>query len=385
MTRLVTDDYKTLFLQDIPLIDTRAPVEYHRGAFPCATNLPLMIDEERRQVGIRYKQAGQQAAIELGGKLITAEIREQRIRKWSEFAREHPDGVLYCFRGGLRSRITQDWMMEAGVHYPYVKGGYKAMRRYLIESFDNNIAMTPLVLISGRTGTGKTILLHRLKRMIDLEGLANHRGSSFGGLLEAQPAPIDFENALSIELLKLCHKNTAPVFIEGEGRLIGRISLPSVLWNKMLDSPLVLLESTLKQRCEIAIRDYVASLLRNLERLYPRDRALQLLSEKHRDSLFRIRKRLGGDRYGKARDLLESAVKQHRDNGDLAAYIPFVRLLLKEYYDPMYDYQLSKRSAKVLFRGTAVEIEQWTLDYLSRFDVNPEHGKHPDISRTYAL
>ena len=122
MIREDTADYHSLFLQDTPLIDTRAPVEFARGAFPCAVNLPLMTDDERRRVGICYKEQGQQAAIELGRRLVNGDLRARRIESWCRFAREHPEGYIYCFRGGLRSTTAREGMREAGVDYPLLQG-----------------------------------------------------------------------------------------------------------------------------------------------------------------------------------------------------------------------------------------------------------------------
>ena len=125
-----TADYRRLFLQDTPLLDVRAPVEFARGAVPNATNLPLLDDLQREQIGIRYKNAGQEEAIRLGLELATPKIRAQRLRDWQGFSDAHPDGFIYCFRGGLRSRTTQQWLQQQGVDYPLVRGGYKAMRRF---------------------------------------------------------------------------------------------------------------------------------------------------------------------------------------------------------------------------------------------------------------
>ena len=102
-----TRDYAGLFLGDIPLLDVRAPVEFAKGAFPTASNLPLLDDDERHRVGIRYKQQGQQAAIDLGNELVSGRKKSARLDAWREWHRAHPDGYLYCFRGGLRSRTTQ--------------------------------------------------------------------------------------------------------------------------------------------------------------------------------------------------------------------------------------------------------------------------------------
>ena len=116
------------------MLDTRAPVEFVKGAFPGAVNIPLMNDAEREQIGLRYKQQGQDAAIALGHQLVSGETKAARIRAWADFAHRHPDGCLYCFRGGLRSRIARQWIQEeAGIDYPRVAGGYKAMRGFLLE------------------------------------------------------------------------------------------------------------------------------------------------------------------------------------------------------------------------------------------------------------
>ena len=360
MARPDTNDYQSIFLQDLPLIDTRAPIEFSKGAFPSAQNLPLMSDSERHQVGIRYKEAGQEAAIALGRELVDKNLQAQRTTEWLEFAHANPNGYLYCFRGGLRSRITQSWMAEAGTHYPYIKGGYKAMRRYLITSLEENIRQTPLILIGGRTGSGKTELLKALNHHIDLEGLAAHRGSSFGLLTVPQPSPINFENSLAIEFLKQCHRQNAPLFLEAEGRLIGSISLPLPLWEKMCRSPVVVLERSLEERIQIGLNDYVRDLIQRLRKNLTEEQAILQLGERHKQSLNRIRKRFGGVRHEKATKLLDAAVALHLENNDLSAYEPFIALLLKEYYDPMYDYQQRKRGARILFQGNATEILEWT-------------------------
>ena len=168
-----TDNYFELFINDIPLMDVRAPVEFDKGAFPSAANIPLLDDSQRQQIGIRYKNAGEQEAVELGLQLATPEIRAQRIKDWKEFCRQNPQGYLYCFRGGLRSRTAQSWIREQGIEFPLIKGGYKAMRRYLIDELETSIDTVPIVIVSGLTGSGKTrVLVHRIAWLIDVEGLS---------------------------------------------------------------------------------------------------------------------------------------------------------------------------------------------------------------------
>ena len=243
MDRGDIQDYRQLFLSDVPLMDVRAPIEFSKGAFPAAINLPVLNDRERELVGTCYKENGQDAAIALGHSLLTEDIKAQRVQAWGDFAKANPEGYLYCFRGGLRSRSTQQALKDAGINYPLVLGGYKAMRRFLIDELEINASTLPYCVVAGPTGSGKTELILDLKGAVDLEGLANHRGSSFGKLPGGQPSQIDFENRLSIVLLRHRAQSTpmAPVYVEDEGRLIGRCALPEILKTRMSESPVVIL------------------------------------------------------------------------------------------------------------------------------------------------
>ncbi|HCW91259.1 MAG TPA: tRNA 2-selenouridine(34) synthase MnmH [Marinobacter sp.] len=354
-----TDNYLDLFLGDTPLMDVRAPVEFAKGSFPNAINAPLMNDEERHRTGIRYKEKGQQAAIELGHQLVCGDIKAQRIEAWKRFAAQHPDGYLFCFRGGLRSRITQQWMHEAGIAFPLVKGGYKALRRYLIDSLEVLVAGSELRILSGRTGTGKTRVLQRLPNPVDLEGLANHRGSSFGRRVSPQPAQIDFENRLSVALLKAHHLAGGPVYLEDESRLIGRCSLPLSLRARMAEAPLMILERPMDERVAIIREDYVEHMLADyLERdgeaagwLNFRDYLLSALD--------RIRKRLGGERHRQLRSVMEQALEIQQASGETRCHEGWIKPLLEDYYDPMYDYQLNNKQGKILVRGNPEELIRW--------------------------
>ncbi len=198
----VITDLHSLFTHDTALLDVRAAIEYQHGAFPHTTNVPLLNDKQRHQIGICYKEQGQDAAILLGERLLTPEKRQRCIANWQTFIQSNPEGVLYCFRGGMRSKISQTWIAEhTGIVYPRVEGGYKAMRRYLIKQSERLIKSTTFIIIGGKTGSGKTRVLKQLDSMIDLEGLANHRGSAFGACATPQPTQINFENNLAIELL----------------------------------------------------------------------------------------------------------------------------------------------------------------------------------------
>ncbi|MEP5763880.1 MAG: tRNA 2-selenouridine(34) synthase MnmH [Halieaceae bacterium] len=354
MGREDSEDYRSILQHGAPLLDTRSPIEFSRGAFPGAVNLPLMNDAERHEIGIRYKEAGQAAAIELGHELVQGELREQRIAAWCQFARDNPGGYLYCFRGGLRSNTAQQWMREAGIDYPLVRGGYKAMRRFLIDELLLSVAQARLVLIGGKTGTGKTRVIDALARQVDLEGLANHRGSSFGHLVDPQPSQIDFENALSIGFMRLLAAGEAPIVLEDEGRLVGRLALPEQLREKMQSSALLLVEEPVVQRVQVIYEDYVL----DLQARY-RARHGAAGDAQHRqqllDGLARIQRRLGGELYQQIEALMQQAFAAEAALAE-SLHRQWIEALLLQYYDPMYDYQMGKREGEVLRRGNRAEI-----------------------------
>jgi tRNA 2-selenouridine synthase len=353
-----TDDYRALFLSPTPMMDMRAPAEFARGAFPSALSLPLMSDEERAQVGICYKRRGQEAAIELGHQLVSGELKDRRLAQWTDFARQHPAGYLYCFRGGLRSQTVQRWLREEGLEYPLVIGGYKAMRRYLLEQLELSVARASFVLVSGKTGTGKTRVISRLSRAVDLEGLANHRGSSFGQMPTPQPSQIDFENGISIALMRLLDGRQERIYLEDEGHLIGCLSLPDALREKMIVAPMLVVEQSLEERIDIVIDDYVVDLGRRYALMYAED-GPRLHSEKLQCDLARISKRLGGQRQQRVSDMMAAAFTRQWREGDLSGHREWIAELLEKYYDPMYEYQLSKRAGEQLYRGDRQAIVAW--------------------------
>lgn len=363
--RADSNDYLSIFLNDTPLMDVRAPVEFHKGAFPGASNIPLLDDDQRHQIGIRYKKMGEEAAIELGLKLATPDIKQQRLESWIEFCQQHSDGYLYCFRGGLRSRTTQQWIREQGVEYPLIKGGYKAMRRFLIDELDRSVEQLPLVIVSGLTGGGKTHLLNQISRRVDFEGLANHRGSAFGGdPSDQQPTTINWESRTSIEFLKLRHQQTSqPVFIEDEGRRIGRVSIPDNLFGKMQAAPRAILTVETESRLKLITDDYIVSNWPAYQRLFI-DNAEVEFSAFVLDNLARIQKRLGGERYKAVKACFESALPEFFVSGKVATFYEGIQILLEQYYDPMYRYQLASKDVDIIFEGPEGEYLEWAEDYL---------------------
>jgi tRNA 2-selenouridine synthase len=360
--RADSSDFADIFLNDRPLIDTRAPLEFAKGAFPNAINLPLMTDQERAKVGTCYKKHGQEAAIKLGHQLVKGEVKAERVAAWQAFAEQHPQGYLYCFRGGLRSQISQQWLQEAGHPYPRISGGYKAMRRYLIDTLERRIPEMPLVILGGRTGCAKTHLLTSLPRFIDLEGLANHRGSAFGKRIGGQPAQIGFENALAIALLKLHHQHgDQPIVVEDESHLIGRNAIPHSLQQAMQNAPLVLLDVTLEQRVEHSYHDYILDNLQALQQQFGEQQGFELFADGLREAMSKLRRRIGDLRYRELLALLEQGLADHL-NGQPEHHKAWIEPLLTEYYDPMYDYQLTKKQPRIVFRGDALAVNEFLRD-----------------------
>ncbi|MFZ5722510.1 MAG: tRNA 2-selenouridine(34) synthase MnmH [Pseudomonadota bacterium] len=357
--RADTADFRALFLAGAPLLDVRAPVEFAEGSFPGAENVPILDDSERAQVGTAYKRDGQQAAIALGHRLVSGAKKLERIARWCDFARRHPDGYLYCFRGGLRSQTAREWMREAGVDYPLVTGGYKALRRFLLAELDRLAATLPLAIIGGRTGSGKTRALRALSRpAVDLEALANHRGSSFGRLPGGQPTQIDFENALAIALLRAEAAGAAPLWLEDESRLIGRCAIPLNLRPHMETAPIALIEEPLDTRVQLVLEDYVIDGVAQYERLHGAD-GFGLFAASLRGNLDRVQRRLGGLRHREIAALMEQALAAQRATGDVDTHREWIARLLTHYYDPMYDWQLTQKRGDIIFRGNRREVIDW--------------------------
>ena len=340
-------------------MDVRAPTEFARGSFPTAINAPILDDLQRERIGTCYKQEGADAAVALGFTLATDDVRAQRLATWQEFTARHPQGFLFCFRGGQRSHITQQWLHEAGCPYPLIKGGYKALRRFLLDELERAIDEIPLLILSGRTGTGKTQLIKQLTYSIDLEGLANHRGSSFGRRCGGQPSQIDFENRLAIAMLRHRHQHPGmPLLLEDESKLIGRCSLPQSMRDKMQASSLILLEENMDERIAVGLQEYVSDNLAESVAVYGEQDGFVQFAQGLAGSLYRIRRRLGGERYQRQSDILAKALEQHQNTGDIKAYGQLIGELLGDYYDPMYDYQLEQKMANIIFRGNRQAIAE---------------------------
>lgn len=319
------------------LIDVRAPVEFAQGALPGAVNLPLMDNEERRLVGIEYKQRGQAAAIALGERLVSGEVKAARVAAWMAELEHYPDAIVYCFRGGLRSQIAQQWIREAGITRPRIRGGWKAMRQALCARIDA-AAVQPLLVVGGLTGCAKTDLVLALDNGLDLEGCARHKGSAFGRHPLQAPGQIDFEHAMGLRLLEL----PGPVVVEDESRHIGGANLPQSFWEAMQRAPRLRVEMSLDWRLAQIHRDYIEELWAVYRRQFGEWLGWTLMRKQLEESLAKLRKRLGSARLARLQRLQALAFREH-ERGNPQAHEAWLAPLLTEYYDPMYRHQLEKR------------------------------------------
>lgn len=295
----------------LPIIDVRSPGEYEQAHIPGALNLPLFSNEERAEVGTIYKKQGRVKAVQRGLEFVGPKMKD-----FTKFSLKlgSPEILIHCWRGGMRSS-SMAWLLETvGLSCLLLKDGYKAYRHYVLDSFE---APFKIILLGGFTGSGKTEILYSLReageQVIDLEGLANHKGSAFGSLgQEIQPSTEQFENYLCKELALL--DTNRVIWIEDESRNVGKVYLPQPLWNQMRSAPLVRIDTPYEVRLERLMRDYAC---------FPLDGLV--------GSIEKIEKRLGFDKCKKAVDACTAGDR------DTAA-----RICL-DYYDAAYGNQLTTR------------------------------------------
>ena len=291
-----------------PVIDVRSPGEYNHAQIPGAYSLPLFNDEERKIVGTTYKQQSREAAIKIGldffgvkTKKMVEDVeaiisnRQQAINK-DQMPIAHCV-LIHCWRGGMRSAAVA-WLLDMyGFKIFTLAGGYKAFRKWVLKQFDEEYS---LKILGGYTGSGKTLILQELKRkgysVIDLENLANHKGSAFGAIGEKpQPTQEMFENLLALKLNKAGSKkkevreaneinltsyslpHTSPIWLEDESQRIGKLIIPNSFWKKMRTGPVYFLDIPFEERL-----NYLVATYGNFDK------------EKLAEAIERIQKRLGG-------------------------------------------------------------------------------------------
>jgi tRNA 2-selenouridine synthase len=342
-------DFRAIIRNKTPLMDVRAPIEFEKGAFNQSINHPLMNNDERAAVGLCYKNKGQEAAITLGNALVKGQSKASRLAQWQVFIKENPQGYLYCFRGGLRSKTVQRWLKESGVNYPLITGGYKEFRQFLLSELEQ-LALHPLTILAGNTGCGKTPFLAHCANSLDLEGAAGHRGSSFGSFVTPQSSQITFENKLAEQYITGNYPLNQTLLLEDEGRQIGSVHLPESIREAMKLAPIVVIEESLEYRLEHIYQEYIINMTAQFQAKYGVKQGFIGFSEYLAQGIFKIRKRLGSERYSQLKELQIKALIEQK-SGHLHYHLDWLKPLLNEYYDPMYQYQLGLKAERVIFRG----------------------------------
>ncbi len=305
----------TISLENKLYIDVRTSEEFFEDHVPEAINIPLLDEEERKQIGIIYKTQGGHIARRKGVDIITPKL-QKLIDLMVEKTEGYKNIIFYCSRGGLRSySMASFFSMVSDKNIYTIERGYKGFRNYILnffENLENNIAGKFLV-VDGLTGSGKTLILKELKQngfpVIDLEHLATHRGSAFGKLgIKNETNQKKFESSLWYELFKL--RKEKLIIVEGESKKIGRINLPEGFYRLMNNSPHIWLETTVDLRIEILYNDYLSN---------------KPLDEEIKDAILRIKEFCGKKTVEKMLELLEQ--KNYKE---------LIKELIENYYDRLY-------------------------------------------------
>ncbi|MDO5620458.1 MAG: tRNA 2-selenouridine(34) synthase MnmH [Paracoccus sp. (in: a-proteobacteria)] len=239
------------------VIDVRSPAEYADDHLPGAINLPVLDDAERARVGTVYKQVSPFDARKLGAALVAANA----ARHISGPLADKPGGwrpLVYCWRGGMRSGSFGVILAQIGWRVQVIEGGYKSWRRLVNQRVEQLGIEAPLIVLDGNTGSAKTAILRRLAargaQVLDLEGLANHRGSLFGAMPGGQPSQRLFEGRLATAIEAL--DPARPVLVEAESSKIGNLVLPRAIWRGLCAAPRIRLEVPVAARAGYSARDY---------------------------------------------------------------------------------------------------------------------------------
>ncbi|SMC64786.1 tRNA 2-selenouridine(34) synthase MnmH [Sporomusa malonica] len=332
---------------DSPIfIDMRSPEEYAVGHIPGAVNIPLFNDDERAKVGTIYKQMGAEEAKHLGLSIVSTKLPDI-VGQARQLHKSGRKVVVYCWRGGMRSKSIVNVLEMMGIAASQLLGGFKAYRQYVLDRLKTFEVKPVIVVLCGSTGTGKTIILNLLAQqnipVIDLEKLANHRGSVFGQIGLGKPSTAqNFDAKLLMELDIL---NDQPyIVVECESKRIGNVYLPDSLFNAMRQGKKILLSTNIEIRVDRLIEEYLDIYSNNQEAIIA--------------SIESLRKRIGNKKTDQL--LVDFNAGKIRD---------VVKILLLDYYDPMYGYEKAETTNYDSW-VKADDVEQATdaiIQYLQQF------------------
>ncbi len=332
----IYNDVPTFLAFKGKMVDVRSPLEFQKAHIPDALNIPLFSNEERSGVGTIYKQQSRELAIEEGLGLVGPKMK--MLAQEAKLTLGNQVGKIYCFRGGLRSRAMA-WLFDfIGLSVITLKGGYKEFRRWGMQLFERE---WPLICLSGFTGSGKTDILKQMallgEQIIDLEELANHRGSSYGMIGRVQqPGTEHFENQLACLLNSF--DPDKPIWIEDESKLIGTCHIPDSFYKSMQKAYHLFIHRPIKERCSKIYTQYG---------LYDKEELIRATT--------RIQKKLGGQRTKEAVRAIEQGQFEQ------AIY------LILAYYDSAYLHMLKKKQPMILeFKKERLKDKEWALYLLEK-------------------
>ena len=347
------DENNISLLNLTPSIDLRSPKEYLKGTIPNSVNLPILNDAEFHEIGKTFRSNGRKAAIDAGYELISGEKKINLIDSWMKFILENNNCFIFCFRGGLRSQIAYDWIKSRGFYVNRLEHGYKKYRQQvLLMHQDIENYSERWIVLGGYTGSGKTDVIKNYQCSIDLESIANHRGSAFGKTGVEQPTQSNFESLVSEEYLQ--DQKSKFLLMEDESRFIGKAKLPGKWYDKMQISEIILLESSLEDRSNRIYNNYVKN---------PANSKLNVIELQYYylSALSKIRKRLGDNHYQTIKDTLNAAF----DSADKELHIKWVKILLEKYYDRMYGYKLNLREKQIIFTGNEADCNNFISNLIT--------------------
>lgn len=324
----------------LPLIDVRSPKEYAQGHIPGAVSIPLFDDDERAQVGIRYKYGGKENAVLLGLEIVGPKLAD--FVKQARKIAPKKEILVHCWRGGMRSE-SMAWLLEtSGMKTYTLEGGYKAYRHHIREAFSKPVKM---IVLGGYTGSGKTDILKEIEKLeqqfLDIESIANHKGSVFGILgQEPQPTNEQFENNLAQAWRKFDFEK--PLWVEDESRYLGFCGIPDTLFFQMRDALLIKVIVPKSERENRLVKEYGSFSKEDLA-----------------EQLVKVKERMGGQNLKTALQALEA--------GDLQQ----VASLTLQYYDKAYNHAGKDRNSERVFELQVDEDDpQTTAETVLKFVEN---------------
>lgn len=327
-------------LKSYILIDARSPKEFEESPIPGAVNIPALLDDERAEVGTAYVRESSEKAKEIGIEKISKRLPEI-FREINELSKKYDKLVFYCARGGMRSSSLEAIFYALKYKTLKLEGGYKAYRNYIMEHLPEKNENIKYVVLHGRTGVGKTKILEKLAErgysVMDLEKMADHKGSFFGGLCEAKKQS---QKRLESEIYECLSENRSGyVLVESESKRIGDVYLPEIIHDSILNGYHLIIDTSMGNRVKIIMEDYAGA-----------------STEELKECLDKVGRYISKERYDAYSSLLEE--------GKIAE---LSEILMDKYYDPLYDVSINKYEYEEnIFYNTTDEAADRVAEYLLR-------------------